>query len=192
MADRRGSSAMADAFHGRHLLLVGDGSRLAGSLARSLQEQGSRVDQAHSLAAARCCLRSAAYDLLLLDAMLPDGDGLAFLGELRGSGNHVPVLVLATHIVTAEVVHGLRSGADDCLGRPFALDELLLRVAALLRRQAWTEPPVAAVRNAAFGGNRVDLATGLAETPHGRLRLSETELRLLRYFEPVPSRLHSA
>lgn len=173
---------MADSLRGRNLLLVEDEIGLAQTITFNLEQEGYRVDQAHALAAARLLLPRVSYDLVVLDIMLPDGSGLDFLRELRHAGNHTPILVLTARTTTSDVVEGLRTGADDYLGKPFALDELLSRIEALLRRQTWAETTCESVRIAVFGKNRIDLGTGVADTPYGRAQLTETELRLLRYF----------
>lgn len=173
---------MADNLRRPYLLLVEDEVNLARTISFNLEQEGYRVDQAHFLSAARLHLPRVTYDLVVLDVMLPDGSGLDFLRELRAAGNHTPILVLTARTATTDVVHGLRTGADDYLGKPFALDELLSRIAALLRRQAWVDKTPENARMAVFGDNRIDLDTGTAETRHGTVQLTETELRLLRYF----------
>jgi DNA-binding response OmpR family regulator len=109
--------------------------------------------------------RDGAYDLVVLDVMLPGRDGLAVLRELRSSGHDVPVLLLTARAGVADRVAGLDLGADDYLPKPFAVAELLARVRALLRRGTPGSPVLAAAdltldpatREVVRGGRRIDL-----------------------------------
>lgn len=164
------------------ILLVEDEDNLARNIAFNLEQDGHEVTIAGTLAAARTAYRHTSVELIVLDRKLPDGSGLDLLQEVRRANDPTPVLVLTARSATSEVVAGLRSGADDYMGKPFALDEFLLRVAALLRRTHRAERSSPPSRSAAFGGNQVDLETGRARTVHGTCELTGTELRLLRYF----------
>jgi len=116
------------------ILVVEDDRRMAGLLQRSLEEEGHVVtvtgdgNDALSLAA------PAAFDLLVLDVMLPGLDGFGVAHALRRGGNQVPILMLTARDANRDVVHGLDLGADDYLTKPFALDVLLARVRAAGRR----------------------------------------------------------
>jgi DNA-binding response OmpR family regulator len=116
------------------LLLVEDNAPLAELLAKGLQTAGYETDVLSSLDEASTVLRTTFYAALILDLGLPDGDGLALLRELRHRNNPIPVLVLTARGGLNDRVHGLRSGADDYLVKPFALEELVARLEAQLRR----------------------------------------------------------
>jgi len=116
------------------LLVVEDNKDLAELLAAGLTNAGFEVDRLSGVADARAALASTQYSALILDLGLPDGDGLSIIQELRGRRNSLPVLVLTARGGVQDRVSGLRTGADDYLVKPFAFDELVARVEALLRR----------------------------------------------------------
>lgn len=116
------------------VLLVEDEPEMASALRAALGRHGMVVDHAASLAEARAFLDTDVHDVVVLDRRLPDGDGLALIGPLRAAGGTVPVLVLTARTDLAERVSGLDTGADDYLGKPFAFEELLARLRALVRR----------------------------------------------------------
>ena len=120
------------------LLLVDDDTRLTAMLGDYLRAAGYEVEVAASLAAGRERLRQLAFDALVLDLMLPDGDGLDFTRELRGDARtrRLPLLMLTARGEPTDRIVGLELGADDYLGKPFEPRELLARVKALLRRAA--------------------------------------------------------
>jgi two-component system copper resistance phosphate regulon response regulator CusR len=114
--------------------LVEDEPDAAAQLARGLRERAFAVDIAADGNAAVEKAFVNTYDLILLDLMLPGKDGLTVCREIRNSGSAVPILMLTARGDTASRIHGLDSGADDYLAKPFDLDELLARIRALLRR----------------------------------------------------------
>jgi DNA-binding response OmpR family regulator len=116
------------------LLLVEDNEQLGQLLAKSLQPLGYDVDCKTTATAARKALLKTAYAALILDLGLPDGDGLSILKELRNRQDTLPVLVISGRDGQKDRVAGLRSGADDYLVKPFALQELASRLEAQLRR----------------------------------------------------------
>jgi len=116
------------------LLIVEDNEELAELLAKGLQTAGYESDILSSIEEARSVLETTFYAALILDLGLPDGDGLELLRELRHRNNPIPVLVLTARGGLHDRVHGLRSGADDYLVKPFALEELIARLEAQLRR----------------------------------------------------------
>ncbi len=116
------------------LLIVEDNEELAELLAKGLQTAGYESDRLSSIEEARSVLETTFYAALILDLGLPDGDGLELLRELRHRNNPIPVLVLTARGGLHDRVHGLRSGADDYLVKPFALEELIARLEAQLRR----------------------------------------------------------
>jgi len=116
------------------LAVVEDNVELAQLLSRGLQEKGYETDILTTAAEAREAVTSTRYAALVLDLGLPDGDGLSILREVRQRKDPVPVLVLTARGGVHDRVNGLRSGADDYLVKPFAFEELVARLEALLRR----------------------------------------------------------
>lgn len=118
------------------LLLVEDEKELADALTAALEKQGVVIDHAMLLADAHELARQNTYDVILLDRRLPDGEGLTFIPQLRREGVVTPVIVLTARNDPKERIEGLDGGADDYLGKPFLVDELMARVRAVLRRPA--------------------------------------------------------
>jgi two-component system response regulator QseB len=116
------------------LLLIEDERRFAETVARGLREEGHSVDLCHEGADARRQAATIDYDVIVLDWMLPDLDGITLLRDWRREGLRVPVLMLTARGTVGERVTGLRAGADDYLVKPFDVDELKARIRALLRR----------------------------------------------------------
>jgi len=116
------------------LLIVEDNEELAELLAKALQTAGYEADILSTAEEARNVLQTTFYAALILDLGLPDGDGLELLREIRHRHNPIPVLVLTARGGLHDRVQGLRSGADDYLVKPFALEELIARLEAQLRR----------------------------------------------------------
>src|SRR5258708_19546514 len=118
-----------------HVLVVDDDSHIAASLRRALIYEGYAVDVAPDGAVALNRARERMPDLVVLDVMLPGMSGVEVCERLRAAGD-VPILMLTAKDATADRVMGLDSGADDYLVKPFAYEELMARIRALLRRQA--------------------------------------------------------
>jgi DNA-binding response OmpR family regulator len=158
-----------------HVLIVEDQSRLVQSIFRALEESGYRVSSAQTLGEATR-LYSSEIDLVILDRMLPDGDGLDWLATLRATGQQTPVLILTARDAIPDRVAGLDTGADDYLVKPFVLEELLARVRALLRRDA--RP---ALTHLSVGSLTVDLLKRVATRGSQPLELQNRQLDLLIY-----------
>src|SRR5579875_1969061 len=118
-----------------HVLVVEDERRLAGLLKRALDEEGHVVDISYDGAEALDMAQATAYDLIVLDLMLPHMDGIEVCRRLRAEGNDVRILMLTARDAVEDRVLGLEAGADDYLIKPFSFSELLARVKALSRRQ---------------------------------------------------------
>lgn len=116
------------------LLVVEDETDLASAIVDHLSAQGHAVDLAGDLATADVALAGVAYDVVLLDLHLPDGDGIAFLRVLRRRGVRVPVLIGTARDRITERIEGLEAGADDYLVKPYDLDEMVARIGAIRRR----------------------------------------------------------
>jgi len=146
------------------ILVVEDERKIGGFLQRGLTEEGHRVDLATDLAEARRSLALGDYDLLLVDRMLPDGDGLAVVRELRRDGQRTPAICLTARDRLEERVEGLYGGADDYLVKPFAFDELLARIAAVTRRVP--------------GADRLEVGDLQIDVPARRVYRADTEIGL--------------
>jgi DNA-binding response OmpR family regulator len=145
-------------------LIVEDDEQLSELLGRILKEEGHSLELRSSLRDAAQAIAESQFDVIVLDRMLPDGDAIELCGDLRSRGVEVPILMLTARTEVQDRVTGLRTGADDYLGKPFEVDELLARLDALQRRGrgAWMieEGPLQMDRRArtvVVGGNRVDL-----------------------------------
>ena len=118
-----------------HILVVEDEQKLANALRRMLAFERHVVDLAHDGVSGAELACSGTYDLIILDLMLPGKDGMQICREMRAADVQTPVLMLTARGAVEDRVAGLRTGADDYLVKPFAMDELLARVEALLRRR---------------------------------------------------------
>jgi two-component system, OmpR family, phosphate regulon response regulator OmpR len=136
-----------------HLLIVDDDVRLLELLRRYLSENGFRVTTAPDAGKARLRLESFAFDLVVLDVMMPGESGLDLTRELR-HGRRLPVLLLTAMAEPEDRVNGLEQGADDYLSKPFEPRELVLRIRNLLQRRPVADAPAREIR---FGGCRFDL-----------------------------------
>jgi two-component system OmpR family response regulator len=156
------------------LLVVEDDPAMAGMLARSLRREGYAVDAVGTGADAVWGITETDYDIVVLDAMIPAPDGFEVLREVRGRGRWVPVLMLTARDRMHDKVRGLDAGADDYLTKPFALDELLARVRALLRRDVKERPTELRVADLAL-----DPATRTVRRGDSAVPLSAKEFALL-------------
>jgi two-component system, OmpR family, copper resistance phosphate regulon response regulator CusR len=159
------------------MLVVEDEANIADFLIRGLREEGYVVEHAADGTRAWNLLRSAEWDLVLLDWWLPDQDGLSLLQRFRQLGRHTPVLFLTARDAVSDRVRGLDAGADDYLAKPFAFEELLARVRALVRRREFADSTTLSCEDL-----RVDLTTGRAERGGHQLVLTAKEHALLVYF----------
>ncbi len=131
------------------ILVVEDNSKLAENLRQGLMQEGYAVDLIEDglFAERRILVNRDEYDLVVLDRMLPGKDGVSVCRYLRESGVVIPILMLTALDTTDDKVHGLDSGADDYLAKPFAFKELLSRIHALLRRPKQTLPDTLQIRD---------------------------------------------
>lgn len=116
------------------ILLIEDEKKIASFIERGLKEENYAVDIANDGDQGLFLAGVSNYDLIILDLMLPQKDGLSVCRDLRARGNNVPILMLTSKSKVSDRVLGLNAGADDYLAKPFAFEELLARIAALLRR----------------------------------------------------------
>ncbi len=163
----------------RHLLVVDDDDRIRDLLKQYLSRGGFRVTAAASAAAARRLLETLDFDLLVVDVMMPEEDGLSLTRWLRarpGAPGATPVLILTARDLPDDRIAGLRIGADDYLAKPFEPEELVLRIEAILRRAAIPN----GARIIGLGLCSFDINRGELNGADGPIRLTEAEGRLLR------------
>jgi DNA-binding response OmpR family regulator len=158
------------------ILLVEDEEDAAKVLAKGLRERAYAVDIANDGEAALAKAAVNDYDLILLDILLPGKNGLEVCAQIRGSGSSTPVLMLTALDQVPDRVSGLDHGADDYLGKPFDLDELLARIRALLRRGPQLAQAVIEV-----GDLRLDTRSRTAARAGRRVELTTKEYALLEY-----------
>lgn len=161
-----------------HLLVVDDDDRLRKLLARFLGEHGFMVTEAADVAFARKAMGCFAFDLLILDVMMPGETGLEWLASM-GREKQIPVLMLSALGETDDRIRGLEIGAEDYLAKPFEPKELLLRVRSILRRSV-KPAPSSAEAVVAFGPYRFDVRS--AQLSHGEtpVYLTTSEAVLLK------------
>ena len=140
------------AMEGGHVLVVDDDRRLRDLLAKYLTENGYLVVTAAEAGEARRHLAALAFDVMVLDVMMPGEDGIALTRALRAEGNRLPILLLTARGEVNDRIRGLEAGADDYLSKPFEPRELLLRLASILRRapRDQGEAPPTTLRLGAF------------------------------------------
>ena len=158
-----------------HLLVVDDDARLRELLRRFLTEQGFRVTTAGDAAEARAKLASIAFDLLVLDVMMPGESGLELTSSLRRD-SRLPILLLTAMAESQDRIGGLERGADDYLVKPFEPRELVLRVRNILQR---VPQPALAAAEFRFGACRLDLARGELFRGGDPVHLTAAEAALL-------------
>ncbi|APW59588.1 response regulator transcription factor [Paludisphaera borealis] len=171
---------------GIRVLVVEDDELIAASLVRGLREEGFTVERAADGEVAWQALQSGSWDLVLLDWWLPSQDGLSVLRRFRERDHETPVLFLTARDSVSDRVRGLNGGADDYLCKPFAFDELLARVHALLRRREGRSGTIVS-----SGDVKVDLATQKADRGGKPLDLKAKEYALLVFFLRHPNEVLS-
>ncbi len=162
-----------------HILIVDDESHVTNALRRTLAYEGYRISTAVDGESALALARTKPPDLVILDLMLPGINGLEVCRRLRAAGEGVAVLMLTARDTVADRVLGLETGADDYLIKPFALEELLARIKALLRRST---PSEVSREVLCFADLELDTATRQAKRGERVIDLSTTEYELLALF----------
>lgn len=167
-----------------HLLVVDDDARILTLLSRYLSENGYRVSTAPSATEALAHLQGLSFDLLVLDVMMPGQSGIDLARTVRAT-SQVPILMLTARSEPLDRIAGLESGADDYIGKPFEPRELLLRIAAVLKRAAVPPPPRPAeiVR---FGDFVFHLDRGELKRGDEVIRITDREREMLRILARVP------
>lgn len=164
-----------------HLLVVDDDERLRALLQRFLTEEGFRVTAAGDAAAARRALGALAFDLIVLDLMMPGESGLELTESLRREGTAVPILMLTARGAPDDRVAGFEHGVDDYLAKPFDPRELALRIRTILRRAAHaaTTQPLSSAP-VQIGPRWFDIERAELRGPEGIVRLTGGEAALLQ------------
>jgi DNA-binding response OmpR family regulator len=168
------------------ILSVDDDELMIQEILMSLSEPGYEVDVARSGRAGLAKIMAGEYDVVTLDRMLPDLDGLAILSAMRGVGIDTPVLLVSSLSNVDERIRGLRAGGDDYLTKPFSPEEMAARIEALLRRKAPTHVAETLLRT---GVVELDLIKRKATHEGTELDLQPTELRVLEYMMRNPGQV---
>lgn len=166
------------------VMVIEDNPKMASALERGLREHGLAVDVAHSGYEGEDAAASGSHDVILLDLMLPDRDGIEVCRNLRRRGCKAKILMLTALSSTDDKVHGLDAGADDYLAKPFEFDELLARIRALLRRGEASES-----RHIRYDDLELDLYSRSAKRGAETIELSTKEFALLEYLVRNPNRV---
>jgi DNA-binding response OmpR family regulator len=164
------------------ILVVEDDRRLSSIIKRGLVEEGYAVDTVYDGEEGEYFAEATEYDLILLDIMLPQKDGFQVCRNLRQKKVNTPILMLTARDTIEDKVTGLDSGADDYLVKPFAFNELLARLRALLRRESLTKTPKLIV-----GELVMDTLTREVWYKHNLIELTNKEYIILEYFMRHPN-----
>lgn len=159
------------------ILIVEDEHRLSDSIKDYLESQGYLCEQAFNFNDAKLMAGSYDYDCVLLDLMLPGGDGLDILRAIRKRGNSEGVIIISAKDSLDDRISGLEIGADDYLPKPFALPELSMRIYALIRRREFSASNI--MRS---NGITIDLLQHTVQASGNRIDLTRTEYELLLFF----------
>lgn len=163
------------------ILLVEDEENLHEALKLNLELEGYEVTSAFDGAAALKAVESEYFDLIVLDVMLPEMDGINVAETIRISNNEVPILILSAKNTSADRVLGLKKGADDYLTKPFNLEELLLRVSKLVDKNKKLQDRSTVGNSYSFGDNIIDFKAQEATThSSSKIQLSKKETMLLK------------
>ena len=177
--ERNGGGAM-------RILLIEDDRVLGTAVRDQIAGDGQSVDRVMRLDAAADALAGAAYDLILLDLMLPDGRGIPFLKRLRAGGDVTPVIILTALDQISDRIEGLNAGADDYLVKPFDLAELSARIGSVARRYSGNPNPIIS-----HGPLEIDLASRSIRRDGKPVQLTAREWALFETFLARPGQLLS-
>ncbi|SFR34776.1 response regulator [Litoreibacter janthinus] len=168
-----------------HLLIVDDDERIRKLIQQFLSRNGFWTTSARDAAHARRLLEGLDFDLIVLDVMMPGDDGITFTRELRQSRD-IPILLLTAKGESSDRISGLEAGADDYLPKPFEPKELLLRINAILRRVPQTEEVLEVPKSLSLGEIRYDIERGEMWRGEDLIRLTATEVQLMKIFSARP------
>ena len=168
------------------ILLIEDDSVLGAAVRDQIVGDGHSVDWVTWIDAARDAMAGAAYDLILLDLMLPDGRGIVFLRALRAAGDVTPIIILTALDQVSDRIEGLTAGADDYIVKPFDLDELSARIGSVARRYSGNPNPIIRLRSL-----NIDIARRSVRRDGKAVQLTAREWALLEAFLTRPGQLLS-
>jgi two-component system OmpR family response regulator len=168
------------------ILLIEDDTVLGAAVRDQIAGDGQSVDWTTRLDAAGDAVRSASYDMILLDLMLPDGRGIGFLKSLRSRGDVTPIIILTALDQVSDRIEGLNAGADDYLVKPFDLAELSARIGSVARRYTGNPNPVVT-----HGPLEIDLAARSIRLDGKPVQLTAREWALFEAFLSRPGQLLS-
>jgi two-component system phosphate regulon response regulator OmpR len=171
-----------------HILVVDDDQRIRDLLGNYLRNNGYRVTTAEDAEGARSSMRNLAFDLIILDVMMPGEDGLSLARHLRSTAQQIPILMLTARAETEDRISGLEAGVDEYLPKPFDPRELLLRLKNILKRRAAPapEPKPAAPQEMRFGKFTFNVTRGELRENGEPVKLTEMERNLMRCFASRP------
>ncbi|MBA2558794.1 MAG: response regulator transcription factor [Propionibacteriales bacterium] len=168
------------------ILVVEDDVAMAASIKRALHAAGVVADIAVLADEALWMAQAAAYDVIVLDVMLPDMNGVDACRQLRGAGVWTPIIMVTARAAVKDRIRGLDAGADDYLTKPFSLGELLARLRALARREVAERPPVVSI-----GSLRLDPAARRVWRGDSEVSLTAREFALMEAFMQRPGQVLS-
>ncbi len=165
----------------KRILIVEDEEHIADGLRLNLQSHGYETAIASDGRMALDMWRDGSFDLIILDIMLPGTDGLQVCRTIRKEAGRIPILFLTARDREDDRIAGLVAGGDDYITKPFNLKELLLRVAAMFRRQTWYSSEFLPSTRIEFGGNWVDIGSYHARAQAGKVELSQKEVMIMKF-----------
>nr|MBN2278123.1 response regulator transcription factor [candidate division Zixibacteria bacterium] len=165
----------------KKILIVEDDEHIAEGLRLNLEARGYDTVIAADGLAALHFWRNEGFDLIILDIMLPGKDGLDVCRTIRREAGRVPILFLTARDREDDRIAGLAAGGDDYLSKPFNLEELILRIAAMFRRQVWYGTTSLENNRIEFGSCAVDFASYRARGVHGNTELSQKECMIMKF-----------
>lgn len=168
------------------ILLAEDEKKVSHFVRKALREAGYAVDEVHDGTEAFLLAKTTPYDAIVLDVMMPGRDGLSILKLLRQERIHTPILILTARGEVSERIEGLELGADDYMSKPFAMRELLARVAALTRRLSPERSTILKVADL-----NVNLLTREVARAGQAIHLAVREFALLEFLMRAPGKVHS-
>jgi two-component system alkaline phosphatase synthesis response regulator PhoP len=175
----------------KHILLVEDEEHIAEGIALNLKTEGFDCVHTRDGRLALDIFERENFDLVILDVMLPGIDGFEVCRRIRRLSGAVPIMFLTARDSLQDKKEGLTIGGDDYITKPFDLEELILRIRAIFRRQAWLKADDLSPGIYRFTGGTIDFRKYTADSPRGRFHLTNKECLLLKYFSQNPNEVLS-
>jgi len=175
----------------KRILIVEDEMHIAEGIMINLEAEGFKCLHSRDGRTALDLYHSEKFDLIILDIMLPDIDGFEICRRIRRQSGAVPIMFLTARDSLEDTKEGLAIGGDDYITKPFDLEELLLRIKAIFRRQAWLAAEEQEESIYKFDGGTIDFKKFYVETKNGGYHLTNKECLLLKYFVQNPDKVLS-